>query len=198
MIKKQNKILLASTSQVRKKILRNAGVNFYSKTPKVDERKLKKIYKNKKFKTIKITKELARQKCQSIKNNSGVIVVGCDTMIDINGVYFDKAKNLRSAKKILKKLSGKKHLIYTSLYVSKNNMKIWTHTEKTTIFIRKLREEEINYYLKKNGKKILASAGCYQAEKMGPYIFSKIKGDFYNVMGFPIIQFLNFLQKHNV
>ena len=198
MIKKQNKILLASTSQARKKILRNAGVNFYSKTPKVDEKKLKKIFKNKKFKTIKITKELARQKCQSIKNNSGVIVVGCDTMIDINGVYFDKAKNLRSAKKILKKLSGKKHLIYTSLYVSKNNMKIWTHTEKTTIFIRKLREEEINYYLKKNGKKILASAGCYQAEKMGPYIFSKIKGDFYNVMGFPIIQFLNFLQKHNV
>jgi len=198
MIKKQNKILLASTSQARKKILRNAGVNFYSKTPKVDERKLKKIYKNKKFKTIKITKELARQKCQSIKNNSGVIVVGCDTMIDINGVYFDKAKNLRSAKKILKKLSGKKHLIYTSLYVSKNNMKIWTHTEKTTIFIRKLREEEINYYLKKNGKKILTSAGCYQAEKMGPYVFSKIKGDFYNVMGFPIIQFLNFLQKHNV
>lgn len=198
MIKKQNKILLASTSQARKKILRNAGVNFYSKTPKVDEKKLKKIFKNKKFKTIKITKELARQKCQSIKNNSGVIVVGCDTMIDINGVYFDKAKNLRSAKKILKKLSGKKHLIYTSLYVSKNNMKIWTHTEKTTIFIRKLREEEINYYLKKNGKKILASAGCYQAEKMGPYVFSKIKGDFYNVMGFPIIQFLNFLQKHNV
>ena len=198
MIKKQNKILLASTSQARKKILRNAGVNFYSKTPKVDEKKLKKIFKNKKFKTIKITKELARQKCQSIKNNSGVIVVGCDTMIDINGVYFDKAKNLRSAKKILKKLSGKKHLIYTSLYVSKNNMKIWTHTEKTTIFIRKLREEEINYYLKKNGKKILTSAGCYQAEKMGPYVFSKIKGDFYNVMGFPIIQFLNFLQKHNV
>ena len=77
-------------------------------------------------------------------------------------------------------------------------MKIWTHTEKTTIFIRKLREEEINYYLKKNGKKILTSAGCYQAEKMGPYVFSKIKGDFYNVMGFPIIQFLNFLQKHNV
>ena len=189
------KILLASTSQSRKRIFKKAGLSFYSRKPNVNEFQLKKIFKKKKYKTIKITKELARLKCQSIRSKVNTIVVGCDTMVDVGGVYFDKPKNLKNAKEILKKLSGNSHFIYTSLYVSKNNKKIWTHTEKTTIFIRKLKEKEINYYLKKNGKKILTSSGCYQAENMGPYIFSKIRGDFYNIMGFPIIQFLNFLKK---
>lgn len=192
------KILLASTSQSRKKILSRAGLNFYSKKPNINESIIKKKLKNKKYKTKKITKELARLKCESIKCKPNTIVVGCDTMVDLNGVFFDKPKNLTNAKKILKKLSGKRHFIYTSLYVSKNNKKIWSHTEKTAIFIRKLNESEIKYYLKKSGKKILTSSGCYQAENMGPYIFSKIKGDFYNIMGFPIINFINFLKKQKL
>ena len=189
------KILLASSSQSRKKILKRAGLNFYSKKPNIDETKIKKKLKEKKFKTKKITEELAKRKCLSIKDATNTMVVGCDTMVDLKGAFFDKPKNLKVAKKILKKLSGKKHFIYTSLYVSKNNRRVWSHTEKTTIFIRKLKEGEIRYYLKKSGKKILSSSGCYQAEGMGPYIFSEIKGDFYNIMGFPIIKFLNFLKK---
>jgi len=189
------KILLASSSRSRKKILKKTGLNFYSKKPSIDETKIKKKLKEKNYKTKKITEELARLKCRSIKGEANTMVVGCDTMVDLNGAFFDKPRNLRVAKKMLKKLSGKRHFIYTSLYVSKNDRKIWSHTEKTTIYIRKLKEREIRYYLKKSGKKILASSGCYQAEGMGPYIFSEIKGDFYNIMGFPIIKFLNFLKK---
>ena len=119
-------------------------------------------------------------------------------MVELNGLFFDKAKKLRDAKKILKKLSGKKHNIYTSVYVSNNDKKIWTHTEKTTIHIRKLKDKEINFYLDKNKEEILESAGCYKAEKMGPYIFSKIDGDFYNILGFPIVQFLGFFHKKGI
>lgn len=191
------KILLASTSQSRKKILKRAGINFYSKKHNINESTIKEKFKNKKYKTKNITKELAKLKCQSVRGDHNTIVVGCDTMVDLNGVFFDKPKNLKNAKKILKKLSGKRHHIYTSIYASKNNKKIWSHTEKTAVFIRKLREKEIRYYLKKAGKGVLSSAGCYQAENMGPYIFSKIKGDFYNVLGFPIMPFLLFINKNN-
>mgnify|MGYP001455135991 CR=1 FL=1 len=88
------KILLASSSQSRKKILKRAGLNFYSKKPNIDETKIKKKLKEKKFKTKKITEELAKRKCLSIKDATNTMVVGCDTMVDLKGAFFDKPKNI--------------------------------------------------------------------------------------------------------
>ena len=96
----------------------------------------------------------------------------------------------------IKKLSGKKHKIISSVSVFKNKKEIWSHTEKTIVEIRKLTDKNIYNYIKTNGKELFESAGCYKAESFGPTIIKNIKGDFFNVMGFPLFQFLSFLEKN--
>jgi Nucleotide-binding protein implicated in inhibition of septum formation len=90
-------------------------------------------------------------------------------------------------------LSGKTHSIISSISIYYNSKLVWTHTEKTKVKIRKLSKTQITNYLKKCGPKILSSVGCYQVEKNGPRIIENIKGDFFNVMGFPLFPFLKFL-----
>jgi len=192
------KIILASSSQSRKKIFKNVGLNFFSISPKINEEKEKrKIKKNiKKIRAKEISKKLCQLKCKSVSNLfKNYLVVGCDTMIEHKKKNIDKAKNIQEAIKKILLLSGDSHFIYTSICVYKEQKKIWEHTEKTKVFIKSLTKKEAENYIKKCGKQILNSVGCYQAEKMGPQIFSKIEGDFYNVLGFPIIPFINFLSK---
>ena len=95
-------------------------------------------------------------------------------------------------------MAGKKHSIYSSASVFYNKKEIWNTTQKTTVKIRKLTNEEINIYLSNTGKKILSSVGCYQIEMGGVNIIEGIKGDYFNVMGFPLFPFLNFLKKMNI
>ena len=107
----------------------------------------------------------------------------------------DKAKNPKEAFLKIKKLSGKKHVILSAISVFKNNKQIWSHHQSTTIKLKKIKEDDINKYLKKTGKQILQSVGCYQVELMGPRIIENIKGDYFNVMGFPLFPFLKFINK---
>ena len=95
-------------------------------------------------------------------------------------------------------MAGKKHSIYSSASVFYNKKEVWNKTQKTTVKIRKLTEKEINLYLSSVGKKILSSVGCYHIEVGGANIIENIKGDFFNVMGFPLFPFLKFLKKINI
>ena len=190
------RIILASQSTSRKKIFKSTGLNFVSKKPNISEEKEKTKIKRKTKNARLISKKLAQLKALSIsKAYKKNVVVGSDTMIVCNKKIIDKVKNIKEAKAKLTFLSGKKHQIYTSVCVCFNTKIIWQHTERTTVHIRNLNERDISDYLKKCKKDILKSVGCYQAEGMGPNIFSKIEGDFYNVMGFPIIHFLKFIRK---
>ena len=142
---------------------------------------------------------MAINKAASIsKKHYNSLVIGSDTIIDLNNKIIEKAKNIKEAKKKLNKLSGKKHDIYSSAAAYYKNRLVWKTTQKTTVKIRKLKRKEINEYLKKTDKSILLSVGCFQIEKEGPNIIENIKGDFFNVMGFPLFPFLLFLKKFNI
>ena len=194
-----NKFVLASTSKSRYFILKNTGLSFSRLKPLCDENKLKKKLLVKKNTPKKISLELARLKAFSIsKKTKNKIIVGSDTVIFINKKILNKAKNLREAKNKIKLMSGKKHIIYSSASVFYNKKEIWNKTQKTTVKIRKLTEKEIDIYLLNTGKKILSSVGCYQIELGGANIIEHIKGDYFNVMGFPLFPFLNFLKKINI
>ena len=95
-------------------------------------------------------------------------------------------------------MAGKKHFIYSSASVFYNKREVWNKTQKTTVKIRHLTEKEIDIYLSITGTKILSSIGCYQIEMGGANIIENIKGDYFNVMGFPLFPFLNFLKKINI
>ena len=139
---------------------------------------------------------MAEAKALSVsKKNIKHLVVGSDTIIIFNNKIINKAKTIEEAKKKLRKMSGKKHQIISAASVCLNNNQIWSYQQTSTIHMTALNQKQINIYLKKTGKNILSSVGCYQLEKVGPQIIKSIKGDFFNVLGFPLFPFLNFLSK---
>ena len=188
--------ILASNSASRKMLLKNAGLNFLSKKPLCDEDYIKDHLLKKKTNPKKLPKLLAEAKALSIsKKNTKHLVVGSDTIILFKNKIINKAKTIEEAKKKLEKLSGKKHQIISGVSVCFNNKQIWSYQQASTIHMNTLNQKQINTYLKKAGKSILSSVGCYQVERLGPQIIKSINGDFFNVLGFPLFPFLTFLSK---
>ena len=190
------KFILASNSASRKRLLKNAGLSFFNKKPLCDEDYIKNQLLKKNINKKNLPKLLAEAKALSVsKKNTKHLVVGSDTVILFNNQIINKAKTIEEAKKKLQKLSGKKHQIISCASVCLNNKQIWSHQQTSTIHIHRLNQKQINIYLKKTGKNILSSVGCYQVEKLGPQIIKSINGDFFNVLGFPLFPFLIFLSK---
>ena len=187
--------ILASNSISRYNLLKNTGLKFIKKKPLCDEDYIKKnlIKKN----NIRyLPKLLAKEKALSISiKNPKRLVVGSDTIIIFDNKLINKAKNINEARTKLIKLSGKKHQIISGVSVCYDSRQIWSTQQYSTITMQKLNQQEINEYIKQTGKKILSSVGCYQAERHGPQIIKSIKGDFFNVLGFPLFPFLSFLSK---
>ena len=192
----EKKFILASNSASRKTLLKNAGLSFFTKKPLCDEDYIKDQLLKKNINTKKLPKLLAEAKALSVsKTNTKHLVVGSDTIILFNNKLINKAKTIEEAKKKLQKLSGKKHQIISSASICFNNKQIWSCQQTSTIHMNTLNQKQINTYLKKTGKNILSSVGCYQVEKLGPQIIKSINGDFFNVLGFPLFPFLAFLSK---
>ena len=191
-----NKFILASNSSSRKMLLKNAGLSFFSKKPFCDEDYIKGELLKKNTNIKNFPKLLAKAKASSVsKINTKHLVVGSDTIILFNNKLINKAKTIEEAKKKLQKLSGKKHQIISAASICFNSKQIWSHQQISTIHMNTLNQKQINTYLKKTGKNILSSVGCYQVERLGPQIIKSIKGDFFNVLGFPLFPCLSFLSK---
>ena len=190
------KFILASNSASRKTLLKNAGLSFLTKKPLCDEDYIKGQLLKKNINKKNLPKLLAEAKALSVsKMNTKHLVVGSDTIILFNNKLVNKAKTIEEAKKKLQRFSGKKHQIISGASICFNNKRIWSYQQTSTIHMNTLNQKQINIYLKKTGKNILSSVGCYQVEKLGPQIIKSINGDFFNVLGFPLFPFLTFLSK---
>ena len=188
--------ILASNSASRYRLLKSAGLNFTKTKPLCNEDHIKKQLLKKSPNKKNIAKLLAKEKALSVsRKKQSKLVVGADTIIIFKNKIINKANSIEEAKKKLQKLSGNKHQIISGVSVCYKNKQIWSSQQISTIQIKKLNQSQINYYLKKTGKDILSSVGCYQAEKLGPHIIKSIKGDLFNVLGFPLFPFLSFLSK---
>ena len=193
------KFILASNSSSRYKILKNVGLSFKKTKPLCNEENIKNKFINKNLNKKNLPKFLAKEKALSVsKKNPNILVVGSDTIIIFQNQIINKAKNLKEAKKKLKKMSGKKHQIISAVSVCYKNKQIWYTQQKATVTIKKLSGPQIEEYFKETGTQILSSVGCYQAEKLGPQVIKSIKGDFFNVLGFPLFPFLSFLSKSKI
>ena len=193
-----SKYILASSSSSRFKILRNAGFYFKQVNPLCNEEKIKKeIIRGTKSPEI-IAKRLSFEKAKSVSEKkiySKKHVIGCDTIIYLNGKIFDKAKNIDEAKNKIRSLSGKKHKIISGLTICVNGYKKWQCSSSTEVKVRNLTDKEILKYLKRSGTQILKSVGCYQIEALGPTVIEDIKGDYFNVMGLPLFELLKYIYK---
>ena len=190
-----SKIILASKSKIRKKILQENEIDCEVKPAGVDEELVKKSLINEGANPEVISKNLAELKANKISQKSnGKIVLGADSIIDLNGIVISKPTNRTEALEILKKLNGKKHYIISSVCISKNGSMIWNYTDKAALTMKEMTSEELKNYLKKIKDEALYSYNVYQIEGEGRNLFSKIEGDNDTIMGLPMKQIKEYLR----
>ena len=192
-----NKIILASKSGVRKKILSENGINCEVIPSNVDEDLVKESLLKEKASPEIISKNLAELKANKISaKKNDYLVLGADSVLDLNGELISKPTNREEALNILKKLNGKKHFLISSVCVSKNGSMIWNFTDSSALTMKKLNLDEIESYLKKIKDKELYAYGVYQIEADGRSLFSKIEGDEDTIMGLPVKQIKEYLKNY--
>ena len=192
-----NKIILASNSKVRKKILDLNEIESKVIPSNIDEDSVKKSLLKENTNPEIISKNLAELKANriSLKFNNE-IVLGADSVIDINKELVSKPKSREEAIKILNKLNGQKHQLISSVCISKNGSMIWHHTDASTLIMKQLNSDEIKSYLSKIKDKELYAYGVYQIEADGKSLFSKIEGDEDSIMGLPIKKIKEYLDNY--
>ena len=190
------KIVLASKSGVRKNILNKNQIACEVCPSNVDEDEIKNSLISTGANPLLISKNLAELKANKVSSKKpDQIVLGADSVIDLNGELISKPKNRNEALNILKKLNGKKHQLISSVCISKNGSMIWNHTDASTLTMKQLNLDEIKLYLKKIKDKELYAYGVYQIEADGRSLFSKIDGNEDSIMGLPVKQIKEYLEK---
>ena len=189
-----NKIILASKSEVRKNILYENSINCEVIPSHVDEEEIKKSLLNEGATPLIVSKNLAELKANKIsKKVPEKIVLGADSVIDLKGELISKPKNRKEAYLILKKLNGKTHNLISSVCISKNGSMIWNYSDSSALTMKQLNPNEIEAYLTKIKDKELYAYGVYQIEASGRSLFSKIEGDEDTIMGLPVKQIKEYL-----
>ena len=189
-----DKIILASKSGVRKKILNKNGINCEVMPANIDEEQIKKSLLKEKATPEIISKNLAELKANKIsKKKPNYLVLGADSVINLNNKLISKPTNRAEAFGILKKLNGQKHQLISSVCVSKNGSMIWNYTDASVLTMKQLNQNEIKSYLTRIRDKELYAYGVYQIEADGKSLFSKIEGDENTIMGLPIKQLKEYL-----
>ena len=183
------KIILASQSKVRKKILDEHNILNEVRPSNVDEDIVKSSLLKEKASPEIISKNLAELKANKISGKySDNLVLGADSVIDLNGELISKPDNREEALEILRKLNGKKHYLISSVCISKNGSMVWNHTDKATLTMKKMNDDELKNYLAKISDEALYAYNVYQIEGEGRNLFSDIKGDENTIMGLPVKQ----------
>ena len=189
-----NKIILASRSEIRKKILDKNNIICEVMPANVDEGLIKESLLKEKATPEIISKNLAELKANKIsEKNPAELVLGADSVIDLDGELISKPINREEAINILEKLNGKKHQLISSVCISKNGSMIWNSTDASTLTMKQLNLDEIKLYLAKIRDKELYAYGVYQIEAGGRSLFSKIEGDEDTIMGLPVKQIREYL-----
>ena len=192
-----HKIILASKSKVRKKILDENDILNEVEPSNVDEDIVKLSLLKEKVSPEIISKNLAELKANKVSNKYvDDLVLGADSVIDLEGELISKPNDRNEALEILKKLNGKKHHLISSVCISKNGSMVWNHTDKASLTMKKMTEEELKKYLLKISDELLYAYNVYQIEGEGRDLFSIIDGNENTIMGLPIEKIKKYLDNY--
>ena len=191
------KIILASRSKVRKEILDRNNITNTVEPSNIDENIIKSSLLSEKASPEIISKNLAEVKANKISMKyPDKLVLGADSVIDLEGKLISKPKNRETALEILKKLNGKAHHLISSVCISKNGMMIWNYTDKARLTMKNFTKEELKQYLSKISDEALYAYNVYQIESEGRHLFTSIEGDEDTIMGLPIKKIKEYLKIH--
>ena len=187
-------IILASGSASRRALLAGAGVVAQSIKPNVDEDTAKIAMRGDGMSVRDQAMQLAEMKAVKVSRSEPGFVIGGDQMLNLEGEAFDKPADLGAAADHLRKLSGKSHTLETAIVIAENGEPIWRHLARPKLTVRTLSEGFIETYIETCGSALLSTVGAYQLEGMGAQIFSKIEGDYFSILGLPLLPLLDYFR----
>lgn len=188
-------LVLASRSAGRRTMLENAGVVFEIDAANVDEDAVKEALRAEQAPVERAAEALAELKARRISGrHPGALVLGADSMLECEGRWFDKAQSMDEAREHLLALSGREHRLVTSAVLVRDEQRIWHHTAVARLSVRPLSAEFLDSYLEAIGDLAMSSVGCYQVEGLGLQLFDRIEGDFYAIVGLPMVEVLGQLR----
>jgi len=192
-----NQIILASKSEIRKKILESNKIECRVVLSNVDEDSVKESLLKEKATPTSISKNLAELKANKISQKFiNEVVLGADSVIDLNGEIISKPKDRTEALNILEKLNGKTHQLVSSVCISRGGSMIWNYTDKANLTMKQMSNEELKVYLAKISDKALYAYNVYQIEGEGRSLFSKVEGDEDTIMGLPVKKIKEYLNNY--
>ena len=188
------KLILASSSEVRKALLEKSNISFTSIKANIDEDAVKSSLLSENYSPRDIADALAELKASKISlKNQNSLVLGCDQILEFEGNILEKPPSKNSAIQQLMKISGKKHCAYSAAVIFESSQPIWRYVGKADLFLKNNSEEYISDYVNRNWESIKNSVGGYKIEEEGCRLFSKINGDYFSILGMPLLEIINFL-----
>jgi septum formation protein len=188
------RLVLASTSWIRGELLTKAGLVFEAVRPEVDENELKKT--STALSPGDLALSLAAAKAVSVANRMpDALVLGADQVLNLAGRAFDKPESLEAARRQLVDLRGRSHVLETALCCARGGEIVWQHLGQATLTMRAFSDEFLEAYLRQTGLDVTTSVGAYKLEGLGAQLFDAIEGDYFTILGLPLLPLLDFLRR---
>lgn len=187
-------VILASTSASRRALLAGAGVPFTARSPGVDEAAAKAALLGEGLGPRDMADALAELKAVRLRAGDA-LVIGADQTLDFEGELIDKAGSLDEARERLQRLRGKPHKLHAGVVVAQGGQPIWREVQTATLWMRPFSDDFLDDYLAREGEAVLSSVGCYRLEGVGVQLFSRIDGDYFTILGLPMLGLLDLLRR---
>jgi len=189
-------IILASGSTARHDMLARAGVAFGVRPARVDETAIKAALLAEGLAPFDIADALAEAKAMQVSNrNADAVVIGSDQVLELDGVIFDKPRDMDQARRHLEALRGKRHRLLSAAVIAINGRPVWRKVGVGRLEMKPFSDRFLDNYLARIGEDVLTTVGCYKLEDIGVRLFSAIEGDWFTILGMPLIDVLNYLEQ---
>nr|WP_068429983.1 Maf family protein [Magnetospirillum sp. XM-1]CUW37901.1 conserved protein of unknown function \ len=190
-------IVLASGSSARARMLADSGIEFTVEVAAVDEQAVKDSLAAETRNPARVAEVLAELKAVRVSSrHPGALVIGADQMLDCDGVWFDKPTDAKAARDQLLSLRHKTHRLTSAVVVVRDGRRVWHHTESAKLTMRNFSEAFLDRYLEQAGDAVLSSVGAYQLEGLGAQLFLTVEGDFFTILGLPLLALMDFLREN--
>lgn len=192
-------VLLASESRTRVALLRQAGISCTVERPGIDEDEIKRALRRERATAVEAAETLAELKAVKVsRRHAGALVIGADQILECEGEWLGKPADLDRARAQLSALRGKSHELATAVVVARDGARIWHHVALARLHMRAFSDAFLDLYLASVGRAACDSVGAYQLEGLGVQLFSRVEGDYFAILGLPLLPLLDFLRNHGV
>jgi septum formation protein len=192
-------VVLASASPIRAALLRSAGIPITIDAAAIDEAEVKASLRTARAEPAVVAETLAELKAQRVsRRHAGSLVIGADQVLECDGVLFDKPVDLAAARAQLLALRGRTHRLVSAVVLARDGQRAWHHVDRADLRMRDFSAGFLDHYLESSGAAVLSSVGAYQLEGRGAQLFVSIDGDYFTILGLPLLPLLDILREHGV